>query len=46
MVVKAIESIAAVSRQNLVAVEQISGASRGLATESEALRQQVGSFRT
>ncbi|MEO8636570.1 MAG: HAMP domain-containing methyl-accepting chemotaxis protein [Gemmatimonadales bacterium] len=46
MVVKAIESIAAVSRQNLVAVEQISGASRGLASESEALRQQVGSFRT
>jgi methyl-accepting chemotaxis protein len=46
MVVKAIESIASVSRQNLVAVEQISGAARGLASESEKLRGQVETFRT
>lgn len=46
MIVKAIESIAQVSRQNLAAVEQISGAARGLASESESLRQQVETFRT
>jgi methyl-accepting chemotaxis protein len=46
MIVKAIESIALVSRQNLVAVEQMSGAARSLASESETLRQRVETFRT
>jgi len=46
MIVKAIESIAMVSRQNLVAIEQMSGAARNLATESDSLRQQVETFRT
>lgn len=46
MVVKAIEAIASVSRQNLVAVEQITGAARGLAGESEKLRTQVETFKT
>jgi methyl-accepting chemotaxis protein len=44
MVVKAVESIALVSRQNLVAVEQLTGAAKSLASESEALKQRVGSF--
>jgi methyl-accepting chemotaxis protein len=44
MVVKAVESIAMVSRQNLVAVEQLTGAAKSLASESEALKQRVGSF--
>ena len=35
MVVKAVEAIAVVSRQNLVAVEQMSGAAKNLAGESE-----------
>jgi methyl-accepting chemotaxis protein len=46
MIVKAIESIALVSRQNLAAVEQMSGAAKNLASESEALRQRVETFRT
>jgi methyl-accepting chemotaxis protein len=46
MIVKAIESIALVSRQNLVAVEQMGGAARGLAGESESLRERVEIFRT
>ena len=41
MVVKAVEAIAVVSRQNLVAVEQMSGAAKSLAGESDALRQRV-----
>ena len=41
MVVKAVEAIAMVSRQNLVAVEQMSGAAKSLAGESDALRQRV-----
>ena len=41
MVVKAVEAIAVVSRQNLVAVEQMTGAAKSLAGESEALRQRV-----
>ena len=44
MVVKAVESIALVSRQNLVAVEQMSAASKNLAVESESLKKQVGAF--
>ena len=45
MIVKAVESIALVSRQNLVATEQMSAASRSLAGESEALRQRVETFK-
>jgi methyl-accepting chemotaxis protein len=45
MIVKAIESIASVSRQNLVAVEQMSGAAKSLAGESETLRERVEAFR-
>ena len=41
MVVKAVEAIALVSRQNLVAVEQMNGAAKSLAGESDALRQRV-----
>ena len=41
MVVKAVEAIAVVSRQNLVAVEQMSGAAKSLAGESDALKQRV-----
>ena len=41
MVVKAVEAIAVVSRQNLVAVEQMNGAAKSLAGESDALRQRV-----
>jgi methyl-accepting chemotaxis protein len=44
MVVKAVEAIAVVSRQNLVAVEQMSGAAKDLAGESDALRQRVAVF--
>ncbi len=44
MVVKAVEAIAVVSRQNLVAVEQMSGAAKSLAGESDALRQRVALF--
>jgi methyl-accepting chemotaxis protein len=44
MVVKAVEAIAVVSRQNLVAVEQMTGAAKSLAGESEALRQRVSVF--
>ena len=39
--VKAVESIAVVSRQNLVAVDQMTGAAKPLAGESEALQQRV-----
>jgi methyl-accepting chemotaxis protein len=46
MVVKAVESIALVSRQNLVAVEQMGAASRNLAGESEALRERVETFKS
>ena len=38
---KAVEAIAVVSRQNLVAVEQMSGAAKSLAGESDALKQRV-----
>jgi methyl-accepting chemotaxis protein len=41
MVVKAVEAIAVVSRQNLVAVEQMNGAAKSLTGESDALRQRV-----
>jgi methyl-accepting chemotaxis protein len=41
MVVKAVEAIAVVSRQNLVAVEQMSGAAKSLAGESDALKERV-----
>ena len=44
MVVKAVEAIAVVSRQNLVAVEQMTGAAKSLAGESDALRQRVALF--
>jgi methyl-accepting chemotaxis protein len=44
MVVTAVESIALVSRQNLIAVEQLTGAAKSLASESESLKQRVGSF--
>jgi methyl-accepting chemotaxis protein len=44
MVVKAVEAIAVVSRQNLVAVEQMTGAAKSLAGESEALKQRVAVF--
>jgi len=44
MVVKAVEAIAVVSRQNLVAVEQMTGAAKSLAGESEALRLRVAVF--
>jgi len=44
MVVKAVEAIAVVSRQNLVAVEQMTGAAKNLAGESDALRQRVAVF--
>jgi methyl-accepting chemotaxis protein len=46
MVVKAVESIALVSRQNLAAAEQMSAASQSLAGESEALRQRVETFKS
>jgi methyl-accepting chemotaxis protein len=44
MVVKAVESIALVSRQNLAAVEQMDAAAKSLASESESLRQRVEAF--
>ncbi len=44
MVVKAVEAIALVSRQNLVAVEQMDAAAKSLASESESLRQRVELF--
>ena len=44
MVVKAVEAIAVVSRQNLVAVEQMNGAAKSLAGESDALRERVALF--
>jgi methyl-accepting chemotaxis protein len=45
MVVKAVESIALISRQNLAAVEQMSAAAKNLAGESESLQQRVELFR-
>jgi methyl-accepting chemotaxis protein len=44
MVVKAVEAIALVSRQNLAAVEQMNAAAKSLAGESESLRQRVELF--
>jgi methyl-accepting chemotaxis protein len=44
MVVQAVESIALISRQNLVAVEQMSSAAKNLALESEALKQRAEVF--
>ena len=44
MVVEAVESIALISRQNLVAVEQMSSAAKSLASESEMLKQRVEIF--
>jgi methyl-accepting chemotaxis protein len=44
MVVKATDSIAAVARQNLAAVEQITVAARNLAQEAEVLRTRVEEF--
>jgi methyl-accepting chemotaxis protein len=44
MVVQAVESIALISRQNLVAVEQMSAAARNLALESESLKQRAEVF--
>ena len=44
MVVKATDSIAAVARQNLAAVEQITVAARNLAQEAEVLRGRVEEF--
>jgi methyl-accepting chemotaxis protein len=44
MVVEAVESIALMSRQNLVAVEQMSSAAKSLASESETLKQRVEIF--
>jgi len=45
MVVGAVESIALISRQNLIAVEQMSSAAKSLASESETLKQRVEIFR-
>ena len=39
-----VESIAMISRQNLVAVEQMSAAAKALAGESEGLQQRVQAF--
>ena len=44
MVVEAVESIALISRQNLVAVEQMSSAAKSLASESEMLKQRAEIF--
>lgn len=44
MVVESVESIALISRQNLVAAEQMSSAAKSLASESEALKQRVEIF--
>jgi methyl-accepting chemotaxis protein len=44
MVVDAVESIALISRQNLVAVEQMSSAAKSLASESEMLKQRAEIF--
>jgi methyl-accepting chemotaxis protein len=44
LVVKAVESVALISRQNLAAVEQMSAAAKTLAGESELLRQRVDTF--
>ena len=44
MVVKAVEAIAMVSRQNLAAVEQMNAAAKNLASESDSLRTQVEQF--
>jgi len=44
MVVKAVEAIALVSRQNLAAVEQMNAAAKNLAGESDSLRTQVEQF--
>ena len=44
MVVKAVEAIAMVSRQNLAAVEQMNAAAKNLASESDSLRSQVEQF--
>src|SRR5262249_58977530 len=44
MVVKAVEAIAVVSRQNLVAVEQMTGAAKNPARESDARRQRAAVF--
>jgi hypothetical protein len=43
-IVKSVESIAMISRQNLVAVEQMSAAAKALAGESEGLQQRVQAF--
>ncbi len=43
-IVKSVEAIAIISRQNLVAVEQMTAAARALAGESEGLQQQVEAF--
>ena len=45
LVVKAIDSIALVSREHLTGVEQMTGAARNLAHESEKLRQELDAFR-
>ena len=44
LVVKAVESVALVSRQNLAAVEQMTVAAKTLADESELLKQRVETF--
>jgi methyl-accepting chemotaxis protein len=44
MVVQAVESIALISRQSLVAVEQMSSAAKSLAGESETLKQRAEMF--
>ena len=43
-IVKSVESIAMISRQNLVAVEQMSAAAKALAGESDGLQQRVQAF--
>jgi methyl-accepting chemotaxis protein len=45
MVVRAVESIAAVAREQLAGAEQMSQAAKNLAQESEALRKHVEAFR-
>jgi methyl-accepting chemotaxis protein len=45
LVVKAIDSIAIVSRQHLTAVEQMTEAAKNLAQQAVSLRDEVDTFR-
>jgi methyl-accepting chemotaxis protein len=46
MVVRAIDSIATVARQNLTTLETLTSTARNLATQSEQLRRQAADFQT